>query len=188
MGQNLQDPQVEHVGRAIVFQNYEQMLDKIDSPDLPVTEDSVLVLQNAGPKGVPGFPEWGSIPVPRKLLQQGITDLVRISDSRMSGTAFGTVVLHVAPEAAAGGTLALVKDGDEIELNVDERRIQLLVDDQELAKRKATWQPPTSKHLRGYPRLYIDHVLQADEGCDFDFLRPDSDEALNFVQPIVGRS
>ena len=179
---------MQHVGRAIVFQNYEQMLDKIDSPDLPVTEDSVLVLQNAGPKGVPGFPEWGSIPVPRKLLQQGITDLVRISDSRMSGTAFGTVVLHVAPEAAAGGTLALVKDGDEIELNVDERRIQLLVDDQELAKRKATWQPPTSKHLRGYPRLYIDHVLQADEGCDFDFLRPDSDEALNFVQPIVGRS
>lgn len=179
---------MKHVGRAIVFRDYEELLNRIDSPDLPVTADSVLVLQNAGPKGVPGFPEWGSIPVPKKLLQAGITDLVRISDSRMSGTAFGTVVLHIAPEAAAGGMLALVQDGDLIELDVEARRLQLLVDDAVLSQRQQQWQPPVTRHLRGYPRLYIDHVLQADEGCDFDFLRPDSQAALEFVQPIVGRS
>ena len=164
------------------------MLARINSPDLPVTADSVLVLQNAGPKGVPGFPEWGSIPIPTKLLQSGVTDVIRISDSRMSGTAFGTVVLHVAPEAAAGGPLALVQDGDLIELNVPGRRLELLVDDAELESRRSQWQPPASRHLRGYPRLYIDHVLQADEGCDFDFLRPSTTEALEFIQPIVGRS
>jgi dihydroxy-acid dehydratase len=179
---------LQHTGRAIVFSNYEDMLARINSPDLPVTADSVLVLQNAGPKGVPGFPEWGSIPVPTKLPQAGVTDLIRISDSRMSGTAFGTVVLHVTPEAAAGGPLGLVQDGDRIELNVAERRLQLLVDDAELDRRKAAWQPPATKHLRGYPRLYIDHVLQADEGCDFDFLRPETAAALEFVEPIVGRS
>lgn len=179
---------MKHVGRAIVFRNYEDLLDRIDSPDLPVTGESVLVLQNAGPKGVPGFPEWGSIPVPKKLLQQGITDIVRISDSRMSGTAFGTVVLHVTPEAAAGGTLSLVQDCDPIELDVEARRLQLLVDDAQLSRRKAAWQAPLTKHLRGYPKLYIDHVLQADEGCDFDFLRPDTEASLEFVQPIVGRS
>jgi dihydroxyacid dehydratase/phosphogluconate dehydratase len=148
----------------------------------------VLVLQNAGPKGVPGFPEWGSIPIPTKLLQAGVTDVIRISDSRMSGTAFGTVVLHVAPEAAAGGPLALVQDGDLIKLNVPSRRLELLVDDAELELRRSRWQPPASLHLRGYPRLYIDHVLQADEGCDFDFLRPSTPAALEFIQPIVGRS
>jgi dihydroxy-acid dehydratase len=179
---------LQHTGTAIVFRNYEDMLARINSPDLPVTADSVLVLQNAGPKGVPGFPEWGSIPVPTKLLQAGVTDLIRISDSRMSGTAFGTVVLHVTPEAAAGGPLGLIQDGDRIELNVAERRLQLLVDDAELDRRKAAWQPPTTKHLRGYPRLYIDHVLQADEGCDFDFLRPETAAALEFIEPIVGRS
>lgn len=179
---------MKHTGRAIVFRNYEDMLARIDSPDLPVTADSVLVLQNAGPKGVPGFPEWGSIPVPTKLLQAGVTDVVRISDSRMSGTAFGTVVLHVAPEAAAGGMLGLVQDGDLIELDVHARRLQLLVDAVELSRRQAAWRPPVTKHLRGYPKLYIDHVLQADEGCDFDFLRPDSEAALDFVQPLVGRS
>ena len=179
---------MKHVGRAIVFRNYEEMLERIDSPALPVTGDSVLVLQNAGPKGVPGFPEWGSIPVPQKLLQQGITDLVRISDSRMSGTAFGTVVLHVAPEAAAGGLLSLVQDGDLIELDVGTRRLQLLVDDAELIRRKTAWRPQPTKHLRGYPKLYIDHVLQADEGCDFDFLRPDSAAAVDFIEPLVGRS
>ncbi len=179
---------MKHVGRAVVFHDYQDLLDRIDSPDLPVTRESVLVLKNAGPKGVPGFPEWGSIPVPKKLLHEGITDLVRISDSRMSGTAFGTVVLHIAPEAAVGGLLSLVHDDDQIELDVDARRLQLLVDDQELARRKANWQPAVSHHLRGYPRLYIDHVLQADEGCDFDFLRPDSEAALEFIQPVVGRS
>ena len=179
---------MQHVGRAVVFRNYEEMLARIDSPDLPVDPSSVLVLQNAGPKGVPGFPEWGSIPVPKKLLQEGITDLVRISDSRMSGTAFGTVVLHIAPEAAAGGLLGLVEEGDLIELDVGSRRLQLQVDEATLSRRKQVWQPPTTRHLRGYPKLYIDHVLQADEGCDFDFLRPDSIAAVDFVEPLVGRS
>ena len=179
---------MQHRGRAIVFRDYEDMLYRVNDPELPVDADSVLVLQNAGPKGVPGFPEWGMIPVPTKLLQAGIADVVRISDSRMSGTAFGTVVLHVAPEAADGGPLGLVRDGDWIELDVASRRLQLLVDETELSRRRSEWQPPVSKHLRGYPRLYIDHVLQADEGCDFDFLRPTSDAELDFVQPIVGRS
>lgn len=179
---------MKHSGKAIVFRSYEEMLDRIDSPELPVTRDSVLVLQNAGPKGVPGFPEWGSIPVPRKLLMEGVSDIVRISDSRMSGTAFGTVVLHVTPEAAAGGPLTLVNDGDTIELNVEQRTLKLCVSDAELARRKADWKPQATRHTRGYPRLYIEHVLQADEGCDFDFLRPESDKDLDFIEPIVGRS
>ena len=179
---------LHHRGKAIVFHSYQDMLDRVNHPDLPVTADSVLVLQHAGPKGVPGFPEWGMIPVPQKLLLQGITDLVRISDSRMSGTSFGTVVLHCAPEAAAGGPLALVRDGDEIELNLTDRRLDLLVPEAELAQRRAAWQPPATLHQRGYPRLYIDHVLQADEGCDFDFLKPKTEAELDFVPPIVGRS
>jgi dihydroxy-acid dehydratase len=177
-----------HRGPAFVFHNYEDMLARINDPDLPVDGNSVLVLQNAGPKGVPGFPEWGMIPVPQKLLEQGITDLVRISDSRMSGTSFGTVVLHVAPEAAAGGPLALIQNGDLIELNVPERRVDLLVEPAELERRRQAWKPPVSAHLRGYPRLYIDHVLQADEGCDFDFLRPRNAAEQQFVPPLVGRS
>ena len=179
---------LKHTGPALVFRDYEDMLNRIDSPDLPVTGESVLVLQNAGPKGVPGFPEWGSIPVPSKLLQAGIVDLVRISDSRMSGTAFGTVVLHVAPEAAMGGPLALVQDGDLIQLDIESRRLELLVEEAQLDRRRKAWTPPATKHLRGYPKLYIDHVLQADEGCDFDFLRPDSEAALEFIHPLVGRS
>ncbi len=179
---------MQHRGRAVVFHDYEDLLARINDLALPVDADSVLVLQNAGPKGVPGFPEWGSIPIPTKLLQAGVTDVVRISDSRMSGTAFGTVVLHVAPEAADGGLIGLVQDGDVIELDVASRRLQLLVDDAELSCRRAAWLPLPIKHLRGYPRLYIDHVLQADEGCDFDFLRPSSDAELEFVQPVVGRS
>ena len=171
-----------------MFRDYADMLARVNDPQLPVETDSVLVLQNAGPKGVPGFPEWGMIPVPRKLLQQGVTDIVRISDSRMSGTSFGTVVLHIAPEAAAGGPLAIVRDGDEIELDVERRSLNLLIGDDEIARRLAVWTVPQSAHLRGYPRLYIDHVLQADEGCDFDFLRPRSDEELQFVPPVVGRS
>ena len=128
------------------------------------------------------------IPVPRKLLEQGVTDVVRISDSRMSGTSYGTVVLHVSPEAADGGTLAMVEEGDWIELDLAGRRLHLDVAEDELARRRDQWKPVESPHLRGYPRLYIDHVLQAHEGCDFDFLRPRSDEALNFVPPLVGRS
>jgi L-arabonate dehydrase len=179
---------LQHRGRAVVFESYEEMLRRIDDPALPVDGDSVLVLKNAGPKGVPGFPEWGMIPVPRKLLEQGVTDLVRISDSRMSGTSFGTVVLHVAPESAAGGPLAVVRDGDWIELDVANRRLHLEITDDELDRRLREWQAPPSPHRRGYPRLYIDHVLQADEGCDFDFLRPQSDDDLPFIPPVVGRS
>jgi dihydroxy-acid dehydratase len=177
-----------HRGNAVVFRDYADMLSRIDAPDLEVDASSVLVLKNAGPKGVPGFPEWGMIPIPTKLLQAGVTDMVRISDSRMSGTSFGTVILHVAPEAAAGGPLALVEDGDPIELDVPNRRLTLDVPDGVLDQRRAQWTKPVSRHLRGYPRLYIDHVLQANEGCDFDFLKPQTDEELNFVPPVVGRS
>jgi dihydroxy-acid dehydratase len=179
---------MKHRGRAVVFKNYQDMLDRIDDPNLAVDSGSVLVLQNAGPKGVPGFPEWGMIPVPKKLLEQGVTDLVRISDSRMSGTSFGTVVLHVSPESAAGGTLCLVTDGDWIELDVPSRSLVLDVGHEELQRRRDAWSPPVSGHLRGYPRLYVEHVLQAHEGCDFDFLRPRTDEELRFVPPVVGRS
>jgi dihydroxy-acid dehydratase len=179
---------LKHRGPAIVFESYDDMLARVNDPTLAVDRHSVLVLCNAGPKGVPGFPEWGMIPVPIKLLAQGITDLVRISDSRMSGTGYGTVVLHVAPEAAAGGPLALVCNGDVIELDVENRRLELLVDASELDRRRKAWKPPASLHLRGYPRFYIDHVLQAHEGADFDFLRPRSDAELRFIEPTVGRS
>jgi dihydroxy-acid dehydratase len=179
---------LKHRGTALVFESYDDMLARVNDPALNVDRQSVLVLRNAGPKGVPGFPEWGMIPVPLKLLQQGVTDVVRISDSRMSGTGYGTVVLHVAPEAAAGGPLALVHDGDLIELDVDNRRLEVLIDPAELDRRRQAWKPPASAHLRGYPRFYIDHVLQADEGADFDFLRPRSDADLRFVEPTVGRS
>jgi dihydroxy-acid dehydratase len=176
-----------HRGPALVFDSYDDLLTRIDDPALPVTANSVLVLRNAGAVAV-GMPEWGSIPIPRKLLQQGVGDIVRISDSRMSGTSAGTVVLHVSPEAAVGGPLALVRDGDLIELDVPARALTLLVGDDELARRRAAWRPPTRRHTRGYPRLYAEHVLQPDEGCDFDFLRPQSDADLEFVPPIVGRS
>jgi len=179
---------LKHRGPAVVFESYDDMLARVNDPALAVDRNSVLVLRNAGPKGVPGFPEWGMIPVPIKLLEQGVTDLVRISDSRMSGTGYGTVVLHVAPEAAAGGPLALVHDGDFIELDVDKRRLELLIEPAELERRRQAWKPPTSSHVRGYPRFYIDHVLQAHEGADFDFLRPRCDADLTFIEPTVGRS
>jgi dihydroxy-acid dehydratase len=179
---------LQHRGRALVFENYEDMLTRIDDLNLDVTANSVLVLRNAGAVGVPGLPEWGSIPIPKKLLLQGVQDMVRISDSRMSGTSYGTVLLHVSPEAAVGGPLALVQNGDWIELDVAARTITLDVSGPELAQRRAAWQPPAFKHLRGYPRLYAQHVLQPDEGCDFDFLQPNNDEALRFVPPVVGRS
>jgi dihydroxy-acid dehydratase len=178
----------QHRGPALVFEDYADMLARIDSPDLPVTPETVLVLRNAGAVGVPGLPEWGSIPIPKKLLAQGVRDMVRISDSRMSGTSYGTVVLHVSPESAVGGPLALVRDGDLIALDVPARSLNLLVDEDELARRRVAWLPPRSPHRRGYPRLYQQHVTQPDEGCDFDFLRPQSDEDLAFVPPMVGRS
>jgi dihydroxy-acid dehydratase len=164
------------------------MLARIESADLDVNESSVLVMRNCGPKGGPGMPEWGSIPVPAKLQSRGVYDLVRVSDGRMSGTGYGTVVLHVSPESAAGGPLAAVRTGDEIRLDVPGRRIELSVPDAEIRQRLGATPPPSSAHLRGYPRLYIDHVLQAEEGCDFDFLRPKNAEELAFVQPVVGRS
>ena len=161
---------MQHRGRAVVFENIEDLHDRIDDPDLDVEADSVLVLKNCGPKGYPGMAEVGNMPLPSKLLQQGVTDMVRISDARMSGTAFGTVVLHTAPEAAAGGTLALVQNGDMIELDVGERRLELHVPEDELARRRTRWSPPEPATERGYCRLYVDHVLQADRGVDFDFL------------------
>ena len=179
---------LDHTGPAIVFDSYRDMLARIDSEELAATADSVLVMRNTGPRGVPGMPEWGEIPVPVKLLRQGVRDIVRVSDSRMSGTSYGTVVLHAAPESAVGGPLAAVQDGDRIKLNVTERRLDLLISEQEMHERLSHWSPPACEHLRGYPRLYIDHVLQADEGCDFDFLRPSSKEAVRFIQPIVGRT
>ncbi|HYO80972.1 MAG TPA: IlvD/Edd family dehydratase [Bryobacteraceae bacterium] len=160
-----------HTGPAYVFEDHEEMLAKIDSEDLPVDRNSVLVMKNGGPKGAPGFPEWGQIPMPRKLLRQGITDMVRVSDSRMSGTSFGTVVLHVAPESAAGGPLAQVQTGDPIELNVPARTLTLQVSDRLLDDRRAQCKPDRKYYTRGYGRLFVDHVTQADEGCDFDFLR-----------------
>ncbi len=140
------------------------------APDLDVSEDDVLVLQNVGPIGGNGMPEVGNFPIPGKLLKQGVRDMVRISDARMSGTAFGTIVLHVAPESAIGGPLALVRDGDLIELDVANRRLHLNVDDAELEARRAEWRAPAPSYTRGYGRLYLDHVTQAPQGCDFDFL------------------
>ena len=160
-----------HTGRAVVFENIEDFHARIDDENLDVDETCVLVLKNCGPKGFPGMAEVGNMPLPPKVLRKGITDMVRISDARMSGTAYGTVVLHAVPEAAAGGTLALVHNGDMIELNVPERRIQLLVSDAELAKRRAAWTAPAPALDSGYWKLYIDHVTQADEGADLDFLR-----------------
>jgi dihydroxy-acid dehydratase len=177
-----------HRGPALVFDSYAEMLERIDAPDLPVTPATVLILRNAGAVGVPGMPEWGAIPVPKKLLAEGVRDMVRLSDARMSGTSVGTIVLHVAPEAAIGGPLALVHDGDLIELDVERRQINLLVSPEIVKHRQALWRPKPVQHTRGYPQLYAAHVLQPDEGCDFDFLRPQSDADLVFVPPVVGRS
>jgi L-arabonate dehydrase len=160
-----------HRGRAVVFEDHADLHRRIDDPALPIDESSVLVLKHVGPKGAPGMPEWGAAPVPARLLRKGVKDMVRISDARMSGTSYGTVVLHVAPESAVGGPLALVKDGDEIELNVPTRTLTLRVPDDQLARRRAAWTPRAPHFTRGYGRLFLDHVLQADEGCDFDFLR-----------------
>ena len=161
---------MKHRGRAVVFKSIEEFHRRIDDPKLKIDENSVMVLQNCGPKGYPGMAEVGNMPLPPRLLRKGITDMVRISDARMSGTAYGTVILHVAPEAAAGGTLALVREGDEIELNVAKRRLELLVDEAELARRRARWKPPAPPLGRGYWKLYFDHVVQANEGADLDFL------------------
>lgn len=162
---------LSHTGRAVVFASVEDMVRRMDDPALEVKADDVLVLTNAGPRGAPGMPEAGYIPIPKKLAQAGVKDMVRISDARMSGTAFGTIVLHITPESAIGGPLGLVRDGDLIRLDVPAREIELLVDDAELERRKADWRPPAHllEETRGYRHLYLTTVLQADEGCDFDF-------------------
>ncbi len=159
-----------HTGPAIVFDGYRDLLARIDDDDLPVTEDSVLVLREVGPRGGPGMPEHGMLPIPTKLLHRGVRDMVRVSDARMSGTSYGACVLHVAPESHVGGPLALVRDGDPVTLDVPERRLSLDVSDDELARRRAEWSPPAPLYPRGYGALHAAHILQADAGCDFDFL------------------
>jgi dihydroxy-acid dehydratase len=161
---------LQHTGPAVVFRDYEDLAARLDDPSTPVTENSVFVLQNAGPVGAPGMPEWGMLPLPKRLLERGIRDAVRISDARMSGTSYGTCVLHVAPESAIGGPLALVRDGDPIRLDVPARRLDLLVDDAEVARRRAEWRAPARYCERGYISLFLDQITQAPEGCDFRFL------------------
>jgi dihydroxyacid dehydratase/phosphogluconate dehydratase len=162
---------LKHRGRAIAFENYDAMARAVERDDLAVTPDHVLVLKNAGPKGGPGMPEWGMLPIPKKLLKAGVRDMVRISDARMSGTSYGACILHVAPESFVGGPLALVETGDEIEIDVAARRIHLHVSDDELASRRNAWTPPPPRYARGYGAMYSQHIGQADEGCDFDFLQ-----------------
>ncbi|MEM9355633.1 MAG: L-arabinonate dehydratase [Pseudomonadota bacterium] len=160
----------EHRGHALVFRDYNHMAEEIEREDLDVTADDILVLQNAGPKGGPGMPEWGMLPIPRKLVKEGVRDMLRLSDARMSGTSYGGCILHVAPESFVGGPLALVKTGDEIEVSVKNRTIHLHISDEEMASRKAAWTPEEPRYQRGYGRMFQEHIGQADDGCDFDFL------------------
>jgi dihydroxy-acid dehydratase len=170
------DPRLlKHRGRAVVFKDRADVKARIDDPLLPIDADSVLVMQNSGPKGVPGMPEWGMLPMPQRLVEQGVRDMVRISDARMSGTHYGTVVLHVTPESAEGGPLALVQDGDWVELDVEARQLNLLVDEAELARRRTIWVPPVSPHSRGWPALYARHVGSASDGASLDFLSGSAD-------------
>ncbi|WP_020201487.1 MULTISPECIES: L-arabinonate dehydratase [Cupriavidus] len=165
------DPRLlQHTGPAVVFRNFQDMLARVDDPDLAVTADSVLVLQDSGPTGAPGMPEWGMLPIPKKLLAAGVRDMVRISDARMSGTSYGTCVLHVCPESRVGGLLGLVRDGDLVRLDTEGRRLDLLVDEAEIEARRKAWVAPPPHYERGFGLLHIEHVLQADEGCDLDFL------------------
>jgi len=161
---------LKHTGPAVVFNSFDEMNSRIDDPSLKVDANSVLVLRNAGPKGAPGMPEWGNLPIPQKLLKAGVRDMVRISDARMSGTNYGACVLHVSPESFVGGPLALLKEGDLIELDAGARKLNMLVDDQEISRRRQAWQPKEGIYPRGYGKLFMQHIKQADEGCDFDFL------------------
>jgi dihydroxy-acid dehydratase len=163
---------LRHRGKAIAFEDYNHMAREVERDDLDVTPDHILVLKNGGPKGAPGMPEWGQLPIPTKLLKAGVKDMLRISDARMSGTSYGACILHVAPESFVGGPLAFVETGDEIEVDVPARRIHLHVADDELARRRAAWKTPEPRYPRGYGALYSAHIGQADEGCDFDFLAP----------------
>ena len=161
---------LKHRGLALAFEDYDHMAREVERDDLAVTPDHVIVLKNAGPKGGPGMPEWGMLPIPKKLVQAGVRDMVRISDGRMSGTSYGACILHVAPESFVGGPLAFVRTGDAIEIDVPARRIHLDVGDEELARRRAAWKPPPPRYPRGYGAMFSAHIGQADEGCDFDFL------------------
>jgi len=161
---------LKHTGGAIVFDSYDEMNARIDDPALQADRNSVLVLRNAGPKGAPGMPEWGNLPIPQKLLKAGIRDMVRISDARMSGTSYGACVLHVSPESFVGGPLALLKEGDIIDLDVAARQLNMRVNEEELRRRRAAWRPKEGIYPRGYGKLFMQHIQQADQGCDFDFL------------------
>jgi dihydroxy-acid dehydratase len=166
------DPKfLKHVGPALVFDNYDDMSRAIDDENLDVTADTVLVLRNAGPLGGPGFPEWGMLPIPKKLLKQGVRDMMRLSDARMSGTSYGTCVLHVAPEAYVGGPLALLRTGDIVELDVAARTVNARLRDEEFAARRAAWKPLPPRYERGYGAMFSRHITQADRGCDFDYLQ-----------------
>jgi dihydroxy-acid dehydratase len=178
---------LRHRGRALVFHGYEDMRARVEDPGLDVDASSVLVLAGCGPVGGPGMPEWGMIPIPRKLLEVGVRDMVRVTDARMSGTSYGTVYLHAAPEAAVGGPLALVRDGDVIDVDADAGRLDLLVEPEELARRAASWRPPAPPSRRGWTAFYQAHVTQAPRGCDFKLLEPVPGEA-RLVEPVVGRS
>jgi dihydroxy-acid dehydratase len=175
----------KHTGHAIVFKSYDEMAARIDDPDLDVDADSVIVLQNAGPHGAPGMPEWGQLPIPQKLLKQGVRDMLRISDARMSGTSYGACVLHVAPESFIGGPLALVRTGDRIAIDVPARRLDVLLDDAELARRRAEWKPAKPHFERGFGTIYLKHVTQADKGCDFDFLEPAAQAEAATTEPEI---
>jgi dihydroxy-acid dehydratase len=164
------------------------MREKLEDPDLPVTQDTVLILRGCGAVGVPGMPEWGMIPIPRKLAMHGVRDMIRITDARMSGTSFGVCLLHVSPEAAVGGPLALIQNGDIIDVNVHELTVNVRLSESELEERSSRWKGFHSEHLRGWPLLYQQHVTQPDLGCDLDFLRAPTPEHRRFVPPVVGRS
>jgi dihydroxyacid dehydratase/phosphogluconate dehydratase len=174
---------LRHTGPALVFDDYPSMKAVIDSDDLDVTPDHVLILRNAGPLGGPGMPEWGMLPIPGKLVRQGVRDMVRISDARMSGTSYGACILHVSPESFIGGPLALVRTGDLITLDIPARAIRMEVDDDELARRKAEWRPPEPRYGRGYGWMFSRHIRQAHEGCDFDFLETEFGPTVD--EPVI---
>jgi dihydroxyacid dehydratase/phosphogluconate dehydratase len=175
----------KHRGRALVFDDPASMNKACADPHLDCDESTVLILRNAGPVGAPGMPEWGNLPIPRKLIDRGVRDLLRLSDARMSGTHYGSCILHASPEASVGGPLALVQTGDVIELDVAARRLHLDVGDEELALRRCAWKPQPEPDARGYAKLYRAHVTQAHEGCDFDFLQGPSDGALSRAEPVI---
>jgi dihydroxy-acid dehydratase len=173
----------KHTGPALVFDDYPSLKAAVENPELDVTENHVLILRNAGPQGGPGMPEWGMLPIPIKLVKQGVRDMLRLSDARMSGTSYGACVLHVAPESYVGGPLALVQNGDLISIDIAARSIELKVSDEELARRKAAWVPPPKRYERGYGHMFSQHILQADQGCDFDYLETSFGAAV--AEPVI---